>query len=83
MARSADCAATFRPSAAPAGVQSAGQCTVGGHAVTFRVQRVINTANPWPMPTGVARTPNYVGNGWIVHCSDVRTLDAVGARLAP
>jgi hypothetical protein len=83
MAHGAGCGATFHSVPAPSGVQSAGECTVAGHVVGFRVQRVIDTADPWPTTTGSERSPNYVGNGWIVHGGDVRTLDSVGARLAP
>jgi hypothetical protein len=83
MAKQVGCATTFRSVRPPAGVQSAGECTVSGHVVAFRVQRVIDSGDPWPTSTGSERTPNYVGNGWIVHSSDRRTLDAAGARLAP
>ena len=83
MAQRAGCTTTFRSLPAPAGVQSAGECTVGSYVVGFRVQQVIDTADPWPTAPGEGRSPNYIGNGWIVHSSDVKTLDAVGARLAP
>lgn len=83
MAQRAGCAPTFRSLPAPSGVQSAGECRLLGQLVDLRVQRIINTANPWPMAHGARRSPNFVGNGWIVHSDDVRTLDIVGARLAP
>jgi hypothetical protein len=83
MAHRAGCGATFQLVTAPAGVQSAGECTVSGNLVQFRVQGVVVSANPWPSPTGSARVPLYVGNGWIVRATDVHTLNAVGARLAP
>jgi hypothetical protein len=83
MATQAGCAATFHSLPTPSGVQSAGECTVSGHHVGFRVQRTIDTADPWQTRKGSVRAPNYVGNGWIVHSRDVRTLDVVGAKLAP
>jgi hypothetical protein len=83
MAQRARCAATFHALPAPIGVRSAGECTIARHVVGFRVQRAIDTADPWPTASGGQRSPNIVGNGWIVHSADVKTLDAVGARLAP
>jgi hypothetical protein len=83
MAHRAGCGATFRAVSKPADVQSAGECTVSGHVVAFRVQRVINTAAVWPTPGVSSPSHNYVGTNWIAHSSDLSVLEAVGARLAP
>jgi hypothetical protein len=79
MAQRAGCAATFRSAPAPAGVQSAGECTVSGARVEFRVQRVINTADPWPT-SRLMHGYTCVGAGWMYHTT---SLDAFRKIAAP
>jgi hypothetical protein len=82
MAHKVGCAGSFRSMRAPLQVQSAGWCVLDGQRVDLRVQRRINTANPWPSLSGGRVTSNFVGNGWIVHGRDLTALDLAGNRLA-
>jgi hypothetical protein len=82
MARVSGCAGSFHLSKPPRGVQSAGWCLVNGHRVDLRVQRFIDTANPWLSGSGARVTPGFIGNGWQLHSADVAALDTAGDRLS-
>jgi hypothetical protein len=77
MAKQAGCVQTFHAEPAPAGVRSAGGCVVGGHAVSFRVQGVIDPADAWPGRQG----PLFVGAGWMVNTQSFSSLATVSRRL--
>jgi hypothetical protein len=80
MADKADCARSFHSVPPPASVQSAGWCVVDGSQVDFRVQRDINTANPWPTTRGKHEL-TCVGAGWLYRTASPGAYRKISAAI--